>query len=308
MSEHTGRTICVIGGANIDIAATYDADHDNFSDSHSGKISVSAGGVARNIAENLAHLGSRVRLFCAIGDDDFSHTLRASIDMPEIDSSACITAANMACDCYMSMFDKTGEILHAVNQMQLTDYLTPAYLSHYEQDICTAELIIADCNLSRETLEWIAHLPSRPPLFIDGVSAEKIVKINACLSVIDGLKCNHTEAAELLGLEHTAAPEALITGLRKFGIETIILSLGAEGIHSSYEDMQIAVSPPETPPHIISASGAGDALIAGYIHGMVGGLTHEKALHLGVQAAQLTLCCPSAVHPDIASLSAPENR
>ena len=308
MSEHTDKTICVIGGANIDIAATYDADHDNFSDSHSGKISVSAGGVARNIAENLAHLGSRVRLFCAIGDDDFSHTLRASIDMPEIDSSACITATNMACDCYMSMFDKTGEILHAVNQMRLTDQLTPAYLSHYEQDICAAELIIADCNLSRETLKWLAVLPNRPPLFIDGVSAEKIVKIEACLSVIDGLKCNHTEAAELLGLEHNAAPEALITGLRKFGIGTIILSLGAEGIHSSHEDIQIAVSSPATPPDIISASGAGDALIAGYIHGMVSGLTHEKALHLGVQAAQLTLCCASAVHPDMASLSAPKNR
>ena len=70
----------VIGGANIDIVARYAAPQHHHSESHQGVVSTSAGGVARNIAENLAHLGRPVRLICAMGDDDFAATIKTSVE------------------------------------------------------------------------------------------------------------------------------------------------------------------------------------------------------------------------------------
>ena len=81
--------IAVIGGANIDISAKHSAPVAVAGDSQRGKISVSAGGVARNIAENLARLGSAVQLITGLGDDWFSALVRDSLDLPLLDISAC---------------------------------------------------------------------------------------------------------------------------------------------------------------------------------------------------------------------------
>ena len=61
-----GPYVVVIGGANMDICGT---SHDNLllGDSNPGKVRTSAGGVGRNIAENLARLGSDTRLMTAVG-------------------------------------------------------------------------------------------------------------------------------------------------------------------------------------------------------------------------------------------------
>ena len=44
-------------------------------DSNPGKISISAGGVARNITENLSRLGIQVQLISAFGNDYFGRML-----------------------------------------------------------------------------------------------------------------------------------------------------------------------------------------------------------------------------------------
>ena len=56
-------------------------------DSNPGRISASAGGVTRNVCENLARLGADVRLITAVGDDLYADMIRrecvaAGIDVP----------------------------------------------------------------------------------------------------------------------------------------------------------------------------------------------------------------------------------
>ena len=64
--------VSVIGGANIDIhGRSTQALRSN--DSNPGDVHISAGGVARNIAENLARLGADTRLISAVGDDHWNH-------------------------------------------------------------------------------------------------------------------------------------------------------------------------------------------------------------------------------------------
>ena len=79
--------ITVIGGANFDISAKYSNAVTTAEDSNHGQIFTSPGGVARNIAENLARLGSAVRLITGLGDDGFSVPIRASLDLPHLDIS-----------------------------------------------------------------------------------------------------------------------------------------------------------------------------------------------------------------------------
>ena len=69
-----GPYAVVIGGANMDICG---CSHDNLriGDSNPGRVRTSAGGVGRNIAENLARLGTDTRLLSAVGNDQYGHHL-----------------------------------------------------------------------------------------------------------------------------------------------------------------------------------------------------------------------------------------
>lgn len=302
MSTNKLKPITVIGGANVDIVARYHAQQSCYADSFAGQITTSAGGVARNIAENLGHLGNPVRMICGIGDDAFAKVIVSSLTMPLIDISACYFCADSPSDTYLSTFDHEGELLHAINQMALVDKLTCDYLHKFENEIRDSSLIVADSNIHPESIDWLVNIKDRPKLVFDGVSSQKILKLKPYLGQFDGLKCNYKEAIELTGLAQTAAPPELMDALTGFGLKTVILSLGSKGVFYSQtgEDCHMAKDKEKVKP--VSVSGAGDALFAGLIHGQLHGLTVRNSLKLGLQAARLTLCCSGAVNPDVASL------
>lgn len=294
--------ITVIGGANIDISAKYSAAITAAGDSNHGQISTSAGGVARNIAENLARLGSAVQLITGLGDDGFSASVRASLSLPLLDLSACYAPPNTPSDSYLSLYDMKGELISAVNQMRLVDKLTPSYLQRFETQITGSALIIADCNLPPDTIYWLTDLLDRPTLFFDGVSMEKITRLQPWLDRIDGLKCNQIEAAALLNCSVHTTPNQLVAGLQKRGIDIVILSLGSEGVQLGTAGQQLHFPLLAPPQNIVSVAGAGDALLAGFLHSRYNGASNETAMHFGLRAAQLSLTCTNAVHPGIASL------
>ena len=67
--------ICVIGGANVDVAARA-AGLFIAGDSNPGTVTVAPGGVGRNIAHNLTLLGDQVTLATIFGNDGFGKILR----------------------------------------------------------------------------------------------------------------------------------------------------------------------------------------------------------------------------------------
>ena len=59
-----------VGAANLDLNGASCAPL-HLRDSNPGHISLSAGGVTRNVCENLARLGADVKLLSCVGDDVF---------------------------------------------------------------------------------------------------------------------------------------------------------------------------------------------------------------------------------------------
>ena len=79
--------VCVVGAANRDIAGNSRAALLH-GDSSPGEIEFSPGGVASNVAENLARMGRpsrRVRLISAVGADDFGRRLITATQASGVD-------------------------------------------------------------------------------------------------------------------------------------------------------------------------------------------------------------------------------
>lgn len=78
--------ITVIGGINIDIEGKPDGIL-KFEDSNPGKISVSYGGVGRNITENVARMGGSVAMISVIGEDHMGYEAKEHLRLLGVDVS-----------------------------------------------------------------------------------------------------------------------------------------------------------------------------------------------------------------------------
>lgn len=94
--------VLVLGGANMDISGATRACAGG-GRLQPGAHSLRAGGVARNVAENLARLGNDTRLITAVGDDLYGRSLLESTQKAGVDVQGCWVLAGestpLICPC-----------------------------------------------------------------------------------------------------------------------------------------------------------------------------------------------------------------
>lgn len=73
-------------------------------------MNTSAGGVTRNVCENLSRLGVSVKLISAVGTDVYADQIRRECQSAGIDISNLYVADGKASSTYMSMIDADGDM------------------------------------------------------------------------------------------------------------------------------------------------------------------------------------------------------
>ena len=188
----------VVGGVNIDIGGqSYDPLVGQ--DSNPGRVSMSLGGVGRNIAHNLSLLGMRVRLLTAFGDDIYARKIVESCEEIGIDTSAALRTPGGRTSTYLYINDSSGDMAVAVSDMSICDEITPSYLAGCADVLAGAEFVVADTNIPAESLAWLAE-NCEAPLFVDPVSTRKAEKLRPILGRLHTLKPNLIEAEALSGI------------------------------------------------------------------------------------------------------------
>lgn len=138
--------VVVIGGINCDISGTPD-NALRMGDSNPGSITLTAGGVGRNIAENLVRLGCCVSLLTVLGDDANGAFLRDSCRRLGIDLSLSETVPDMHTSTYLCLNDEHGEVLAAISDMEICSMITPAMIETRLPALQKASMIVLDANL-----------------------------------------------------------------------------------------------------------------------------------------------------------------
>jgi len=257
----------------------------------------SFGGVARNVAENVARLGARASLVSIVGDDDNGRALLADLDRLGIDTGAVTVSAAHATAEYVAVLQPDGELALGLANMAVFDGITPALLRGIVSDLGPT-WIFADCNLPAETLHDLIRLARQRILMlaIDAVSTPKVMRLPHDLSGLGVLFLNLDEARACLDRPE-ASPEDAIRALLARGAERVVLTLGAGGLVAA-DPSGIATSG-AVAAEIVDATGAGDALIAATLVAMLKGASLPDAARLGTAAAALTVESPVSVRPDL---------
>jgi pseudouridine kinase len=284
----------VIGGANQDITATSSKPL-IAGDSNPGVIKNSAGGVGRNIAEDLVKLGNETSLITMLGDDSAAKVVIDSCERAQIDTSHMLVSDQWPTGTYSAIYDPQGQLALAVSDMSIIDHLLPEQLQSKKAALDNALEVVIEANLPETTIKWIAENTKGTPLHADAVSVAKAHRLRPILDRLDILKVNRQEAAAIL--EWTGDNMAMAEALYKLGVNKVLLSLGAQGAIFYSIAGPIEQKPMST--KICSDNGGGDALFAAMIAAQQLLKCGSHHLQFAMGCASFTLNCASAVNPKL---------
>ncbi|MBR2285662.1 MAG: carbohydrate kinase family protein [Paludibacteraceae bacterium] len=292
--------ISIIGGANMDMSATLNGAF-IAADSNPGHIEVGYGGVARNIAHNLALLGARTQLLTIFGGDLFGGLMHDYCKQQGIDVHLSERESSQRSGIYLCLHNQAGEMITAVADTEAIRLITPEWLAKRIGEINMSEFIVADTNVTEDSIRWLMENVTAP-LFIDGVSSTKAHRVvNALrkckLPYLHTLKLNLKEA---LAVTETATYSEAAQQLLDLGVAHVYITLGAEGVYcrNAAEEWLFPILPGE----IVNTTGAGDAFLAGVVFAYAKGISFPQTAQYGLMAARTSLMSPKAVNPDIANI------
>lgn len=279
--------VTVVGGANMDVGAQTDAPLLP-GDSTPGHIHYAPGGVGRNIAENLARLGVPVALLSVVGDDAFGAQLIASTAASGVNTTSMLRLPGQRTATYLSMHGPDGDMALAVNDMAILEQLTPARCAQHLLLPVPGEWLLLDCNLQAATLAYLLSLGRTA--VVDAVSVAKCRRVQAHLPAVHLLKVNRLEAEALTGIAVHTPADALraAQSLRGQGVSRVLVSLGAKGVAWCDADGSSDFLAARPVP-VVNTTGAGDALLAGVVAGLLRHMPLPQAVVHGRSCAEITL-------------------
>lgn len=237
------------------------------------------GGVGRNMAVTLARLGADVALASRVGGDPAGEALLAGLAAADIDTAHAGCSPRQPTARYWAVIEPSGELAMGLADMAVLDELEAEALAPALARPADAWLF--DCNLPAAAIARLRCHPRRPPLLaVDTVSTAKAARLGADLAGI-GLLC--TNAAEAGVLAGYGPPEALAERLLRLGATRVVIGLGEGGlIAADAMAMTHLAALPVAPRDV---TGAGDALAAAVLLGLLRGLGLGAAARLGRLAA-----------------------
>lgn len=297
--------VVVIGGANVDVLAR-SAVGIVAGTSNPGTTTVGNGGVARNVAENLARLGTRTVLLAAVGEDALGDRLLADTAAAGVDVAA-VRRTPTPTGSYTAVLDSDGELVVAVADMTATDDLGPDDVRRVAGEVAAAAMLVLDGNLTVATVAAAADLAAANGVrtVLDPVSVPKAERLRPALSAgyeWFAMTPNRAELAALtrrpVGTEDELA--AAVEVLHGLGVEHVWVRLGAAGslVSSAAGD---TVRLPTVPAEVVDVTGAGDSMLAAFCHAVLAGRSPAEAARLGHVVAALTVASPHSVRPDLSA-------
>ena len=293
----SGPHAVVVGGANVDVIARPHLAP-VAATSNPGQVTVTAGGVGRNIAENLARLGTTSHLVAAVGADAHGDLVLSVCGDAGVDVTH-VRRVRPATGTYVALLDDGGELVSAVSDMAATAEVAPADVAAAADLIAAADLVVLDGNLRADTLQaaWEAAVAAGVRVVIDPVSVPKAVTIGRLLGRDRPLFLLSAGRTELAGLDPAGPGSHDIAALHDLGVAIVWERAGAAG--SVLSTGVTRHTSPARPATVVDVTGAGDAMLAAFCHALLAGAAPPEAAAYGHAAAALTVASRHTVRPDL---------
>lgn len=278
----------VIGGITIDVEGSPKGKL-LLRDSNLGKVKIKPGGVGRNIATNMSLMGLDTTIISYIGEDYLGDVALADLKNHHIsyivekdkDSSTAI---------YLSLLNEEGDMEVALNDMEVMKKMSVNFFKKHISKIREYDLIVLDCNLEKESLDYLGESLKDKTLILDTVSFAKAARARDILQYIDSIKPNVLEAEALLGVKIDSEEKVIDAAntLLKKGVKNVYLTLDKDGVYYT-DGKSSGFLRPKSRIKLRSATGAGDSFTASIVLGKDENMNIKDIANLGMKASEIAM-------------------
>ena len=293
--------VLVIGSAGIDIKGRPDAEI-VWETPNLGHIRNSVGGVARNIAENLARLEAPVVLLTAVGKDAAGRRVVRACERVGINCQYVRQIETGRTGTYMAILKQDGQLHLAISDFDVIKSVDSDYLIEHEKLFEDALMVVIDATLSEDALATVFELAGRYNVRVaaDPTTPALAGRLCAFIPQLYFVAPNASETDSLCGIAPAKGREGAIQVARELvakGATIAVVTMGADGL--AYADGGGGGYLRAVHARVVDSTGAGDAFSGAAIFGLINDVPVDEAMRLGITAASLTLESRHTVLPNL---------
>ena len=302
-ADQTGSlpNVVLIGAAGFDIKGRVLGDRVFEGSSNTGMLTMGMGGTARNVAENLARLDVPTTLITALADDMLGELIIERTRAAGVATDRALRIPDWRTGAYLGIITPAGDLLMGIDDMSIVRKITPRVVREARHLLRHAGMVVLDANVPVQTIRAVQRLCAiaGTPVCIEPVSLPLIDRIVPCIPGTALFTPNIAEAEALLGCTIRTLEEAQAAALafREWEVDIVVITLGGGG--AVYATSEGSGHVPAIQTEIVDETGAGAAMTAGIICGLMHRFPIDEALALGAAAASLTLLSPETVRSDL---------
>lgn len=271
----------VVGGLNKDVLGVL-KNSPNFFTSNACSTKTSFGGVAYNVARQLAKRGHEVKLVSVLGADHEAELAIAEAKRYGINTSGVKHIENAQTPTYFGFCQSNGEMLIAFADMTIMELMNPAFLKSALDEVDGADGLIIDANVHKESCIFLSKWARLNKIFLGGVavSVDKMANFLNIITDFDCLVMNQLEAKSLINSDDDA--------WENLNLKCGVITDGARGLNIIMKEKRHHFKAPGR-DGVVDSHGAGDAFAAAIISGLVVALPLDQAVSMAFNWAGKTL-------------------
>lgn len=258
-------------------------------------ISMSTGGDAINQAITLAKLGHTVSLFGVVGDDQQGKYILSECQKYGIQTNGMFIDKQQPTTTSVVLIDAGGErsfltSRHSLISQQGPEHINLGLIQEGIKIVSVGSLFCSE-NLDLKALPLLLKKAKAvgattiADLVCDR-SDGSLDEMREAFRYLDIIVPSYDEAVHFTG---KADPIEAAIAFQKYGVDTVIVKLGAKGAIAKSRNRPDVLHVPVFPTHVVDTTGSGDNFMAGLIAGLAKGIGLASAMKLGAAVAALSV-------------------
>ena len=293
--------IVVVGAVFVDIKG-YPEDTFIPTGRNRGRVEQVHGGVARNVAEDVANCELRPTLLSLVDESGTGADVVKKLKNHKVNTDY-IRATRDGMGTWLAVFDNDGDVVASIskrpNLMPIVDILE----QYGDEIVANCDSVILEIDIDKEIVKRVFKLAKKYNKRVYAVVANMSIAMERrdFLQSIECFVCNIQEAGILFFDDYTGKTPGEMAGLlsehvKAAQIPSMIVTMGGEG--AVYADMHGDKGfCPARKVEVKDTNGAGDSFCAGAAIGLTYGKTLKEACDIGAMLAASVIVTTESVCP-----------
>ncbi len=260
-----------------------------------GDVQVVAGGVCRNVAENLSMLGHEAKFVSMVDDNGMGAQVRDDLKRLGVNVEHVISAPG-GMGMWLAILDENGNLAGSISRQPDFSALEAYLKQNGDAIVAATDGLALEFDMNAEISGMVMALAKKhnKPVYTIVGNMGVILQHPEYLHDVACFICNEMEAGRLFREDLTAAtPEETLKTLQKgsvlVGIPSMVVTMGPRGaVYVDNTTGEFGFCPPMD-VDVVDTTGAGDAFFTAAVATLMRGAPLSQAVQEGTRLAARTL-------------------